>query len=114
MRISDWSSDVCSSDLGAEQHHEAAGAAAVQRRIERVPADAVIDDGNALAAGDLPHPRGDVLGPIEDGMVAAVPARERRLLLGSRSEELRVGKEFVITCRIRWSPVYKKNTKNKK
>src|SRR3546814_21111333 len=32
----------------------------------------------------------------------------------SRSEERRVGKEWVSTCRSRWSPEHSKNTKRKK
>src|SRR3546814_18800759 len=40
MRISDWSSDVCSSDLGAVAHAVRAGADRHRRhRIDRRPAD---------------------------------------------------------------------------
>src|SRR3546814_12485654 len=67
MRISDWSSDVCSSDL---QH----------------PADRGAQD------RDRGHFRG--------GDEADRP----------RSEERRVGKECVSTCRYRWSPDHSKNT----
>src|SRR3546814_9784191 len=67
MRISDWSSDVCSSDLC--RHRLFAGAA---RQF---------DAGRAV--------RGHA-------------AADRQL----RSEERRVGKECVSTCRSRWSPYH--------
>src|SRR3546814_14933611 len=67
MRISDGSSDVCSSDLG--------------HRLDRA-------DGS---------------GP---GNAQTVRAR----LAGGRSEERRVGKGCVSTCRSRWSPYHSKKT----
>src|SRR3546814_20404102 len=39
------------------------------------------------------------------------PALEGMLAVIGRSEERRVGKECVSTCRSRWSPYHKKNTK---
>src|SRR3546814_20382626 len=74
MRISDWSSDVCSSDLQAD-------AAAVDRREAAVGAAvAIVAHHEEMAFGH--HHR-----------VAVV-----------RSEERRVGKECVSTCSSRWSP----------
>src|SRR3546814_4832909 len=68
MRISDWSSDVCSSDLGNGQgsHVEQVP------YIERYPPDTT----------------------------ACI------FWLKNRSEERRVGKECVSTCRSRWSPYH--------
>src|SRR3546814_6894618 len=63
MRISDWSSDVCSSDLRARR----------------------VGDGWRAELG-------------EEKMSAAV--------IVNRSEERRVGKECVSTCRSRWSPYH--------
>src|SRR3546814_4456440 len=81
MRISDWSSDVCSSDL--DPAHQVIGAGfpcgVFHRGIEEQAAE---DD---LAAG--------VLFAVQGG-----GARFQR------SEERRVGKECVSTCRSRWSP----------
>src|SRR3546814_15728507 len=75
MRISDWSSDVCSSDLVLCHHHRADG------RLE--PGDVRCSHRSAQCEGR--H-------------------------AGHRSEERRVGKECVSTCRSRWSPYhYKKN-----
>src|SRR3546814_4642551 len=71
MRISDWSSDVCSSDL----HH---------RRVRRKR---------------LLHRLGHFQRRLD-----VHPAHARRR--GQRSEERRVGKECVSTCRSRWSPYH--------
>src|SRR3546814_3981138 len=82
MRISDWSSDVCSSDL-----HEFQFAAFL---VEP-------GDGGAefflLACDTLPQP----------GQPGQLVAQFRR---AARSEERRVGKECVSTCRSRWSPYH--------
>src|SRR3546814_20736821 len=97
MRIGDWSSDVCSSDLSrrpAVSRHSA-------RRSPDVP----------------PAPRG---GPAAvwppDIYLPSYPeptAEGRRRagvgwLSTPRSEERRVGKECVSTCRSRWSPYHSK------
>src|SRR3546814_20278953 len=77
MRISDWSSDVCSSDLDAFRFYGLTG-------------------GTMKAAVIV---KGDDLGV--SGMGGAT----------ARSEERRVGKACVSTCRSRWSPYHsKKNT----
>src|SRR3546814_5473413 len=82
MRISDWSSDVCSSDLGRLhiQGHRFAG-----RVIELQQNGAVILQ---LGVGHQVLPAGAL-----DGLAEL-----------DRSEERRVGKECVSTCRSRWSP----------
>src|SRR3546814_5576948 len=86
MRISDWSSDVCSSDLmlGRRLRHDAMAEIEDERPIGqrgRYPPDAVFQRRSA----------GDEFPGIE-------------VALDSRSEERRVGKECVSTCRSRWSP----------
>src|SRR3546814_3348937 len=97
MRISDWSSDVCSSDLMATD-------SVVSRRM--------IDHCAAMAlCTDRPNAVGD------KGSSAAKDCNRPKLRLVSpcreaRSEERRVGKECVSTCRSRWSPYhYKKKTR---
>src|SRR3546814_14733331 len=88
MRISDWSSDVCSSDLAKGDVVELHPAA--DRRQCHAAA-------GQLGAG------------VED--VAEALDRDAHLL-EIRSEERRVGKECVSTCRSRWSPYHsKKNNK---
>src|SRR3546814_5143507 len=76
MRISDWSSDVCSSDLFAPSRR----AASFYRRPRQW------DDLHLVMVGRQRH--------------------DRRADVGARSEERRVGKECVSTCRSRWSPYH--------
>src|SRR3546814_16603461 len=95
MRISDWSSDVCSSDLNVGP-----GTA----NFVQGPAMTVTQGEQALLAG-------------RDSVLRAVVAGTQLFIGGEmgigRSEERRVGKECVSTCRSRWSPYHsKKNTNN--
>src|SRR3546814_5741783 len=98
MRISDWSSDVCSSDLVIYPG----------QRL-RVPGGRyhLVSDGETGTAIARAYsiPWGDVvdLNGLEEPFILR---RGQRLLLPSepRSEERRVGKECVSTCRSRWSP----------
>src|SRR3546814_9011288 len=77
MRISDWSSDVCSSDL-----------------LYALP-DAQLDV--------VIHPESAIHSLVEysDGSMLAQLGQA-----DMRSEERRVGKECVSTCRSRWSPYH--------
>src|SRR3546814_14257373 len=101
MRISDWSSDVCSSDLvllhAAVLGHEAP----LQAGREACAAA-------AAQAGLLDHldhvGRRDLLG--QDLAQRLVAAGLEIVLVRPRSEERRVGKECVSTCRSRWSPYH--------
>src|SRR3546814_12715452 len=97
MRISDWSSDVCSSDLFLD-----AQLAARQRQLQ--DADQKRADFNAQYLGSLPG-----TGSLQDRINAA---RSQLAQVDSdlaRSEERRVGKECVSTFRSRWSPDHEKN-----
>src|SRR3546814_3109287 len=89
MRISDWSSDVCSSDLVVRRGRDAAG-----RRLDDV---VEMQRGAVMAAVTL---EGIDLRPV--GVEQRQHMRHLARLL--RSEERRVGKECVSTCRSRWSP----------
>src|SRR3546814_15873175 len=91
MRISDWSSDVCSSDLA-------------DRRSSRPhPADGDADHrGRGAVTG-----RGRVTGHLSDRIGHERPAGDAARAQ-HRSEERRVGKECVSTCRSRWSPYHEK------
>src|SRR3546814_17772952 len=86
MRISDWSSDVCSSDLDRREHRG--------RRSRR----------EAREGPEGPRPRD----PEEVRPDPAPPGRARLGRSAERSEERRVGKECVSTCRSRWSPNHEK------
>src|SRR3546814_4388381 len=77
MRISDWSSDVCSSDLPPRNPAQCGERDPPRRQYRRAPAH-----GGAAR--------------LLDGRQAAQ----------ARSEERRVGKECVSTCRSRWSPYH--------
>src|SRR3546814_8781938 len=97
MRISDWSSDVCSSDLFGSQLRDLEVARSRHRRFDRVAIDAVGVDRPRSGQADLVEPgHGDR--NIEIVVVAARKAES--------SEERRVGKECVSTCRSRWSPYH--------
>src|SRR3546814_20413546 len=95
MRISDWSSDVCSSDLAA------GGSSAPNHQIpdfahifHREP-DALTPEPAVL------HP---AIGHIVDAVGGYVVDDDA----ADRSEERRVGKECVSPCRSRWSPYHEK------
>src|SRR3546814_8075928 len=89
MRISDWSSDVCSSDLPA---------ARLDELNARLGLDAAGNNEVLFAWLEL---------AVENRYQPAVPALENFLTVqGRRSEERRVGKECVSTCRSRWSPYH--------
>src|SRR3546814_20901784 len=99
MRISDWSSDVCSSDL--------------------IGTGILMDTG----LGGVGYAEGVTMGTqltsqiiacgvtiVWCGVISYVLFKVVDILIGlrvseeSRSEERRVGKECVSTCRSRWSP----------
>src|SRR3546814_5074705 len=99
MRISDWSSDVCSSDLAVDQ---ALLAGEVHRPRACPRGDQEVPRLMGPAVDDEP-----VLGLERRGAVErldTVAGEARFHVLGHRSEERRVGKECVGTCRSRWSP----------
>src|SRR3546814_3840946 len=77
LRISDWSSDVCSSDLA--------------RQLDR----------HRLTETVLRLACGDTNPAFRDRISLDVGA-----FFTLRSEERRVGKECVSTCRSRWSPYH--------
>src|SRR3546814_11491514 len=93
MRISDWSSDVCSSDLGDSIARLASAIAERWQQLDMLVL-------NAAMLGTLTP-------------VAAIDGKEFNKLLtlnliAQRSEERRVGKECVSTCSSRLSPDYSK------
>src|SRR3546814_15470791 len=88
MRISDWSSDVCSSDL-----------------LEAYPTvqqlKAQVDEVNRQ------------IQTIATGIKQSIRQEyESARLQEGRSEERRVGKECVSTCRSRWSPYHSKKKRH--
>src|SRR3546814_16586425 len=100
MRISDWSSDVCSSDLALiGQGKEDAAVGQLEEIGEAVVEQARHDD---MRSAHQPHVA------VRLAMGAMEQVQRQR-----RSEARRVGKEWVSTCRSRWSPNHSKYKINK-
>src|SRR3546814_16425381 len=106
MRISDWSSDVCSSDLAAyaaDNGQKFTGIARPMAEQGLLPPNGT--SGEAIRAWLAAH-----RGPEARAVMALNP---RYIFFsldpddGGRSEERRVGNEGVSTCRCRWAPYHK-------
>src|SRR3546814_11089646 len=111
MRISDWSSDVCSSDLMLDYQGRGLSVMEMSHR----------SDVYAQIAHEAEQDLRDLLGISDDYAVlflqggastqfAMIPMN----LLGERSEERRVGKEWVSTCRSGWSTYHEKKTRERR
>src|SRR3546814_16557123 len=109
MRISDWSSDVCSSDLANDEDlaklSNAVSCAGSHFDIEHdrtrnlCLAIAAISKNVALQIF------------VQLPLTSVTPKKTTEAAATDRSEERRVGKECVSTCRSRWSPYNKKKKK---
>src|SRR3546814_12438228 len=117
MRISDWSSDVCSADLFAPP-------GAVDLGIADRPDPFFADNnfgppiiGADGATRETARSQRSDQGEFDRRYHVVAPGRSDRrdavvfartilnaMIIGARSEERRVGKECVSTCRSRWSP----------
>src|SRR3546814_15232877 len=101
MRMSDWSSDVCSSDLittallNLDLHFQLTGFGQGGNDVIGV------DDFNIVRQFDIAgqHNTGTLLAQHQRDFFAVMQ-------LEHRSEERRVGKECVSTVRSRWSPYH--------
>src|SRR3546814_11779571 len=117
MRISDWSSDVCSSDLEAEVDAKRLATLVGQRLVSKSQYDQAVARRDALRAQLTTVQRNakvaaDRLAIADNGVdntivrapfagvVTAKAAQPGEI----RSEERRVGKECVSTCRSRLGP----------
>src|SRR3546814_20808370 len=108
MRISDWSSDVCSSDLyrsgagksGGQRQKLAATCLAAALRYQ-------------LGGQDRALPSYSTVVLDEDFDKADAEFTAMAMNIFKRSEERRVGKECVSTCRSRWSPYHEKQNKQR-
>src|SRR3546814_20735807 len=102
MRISDWSSDVCSSDLDFVS-------GAYFRRLVQILSYIWA---TSCGQGGTNSGSGAPSGILISGALAKAGSRNASLptmpfayfAKSERSEELRVGKECVSQCRFRWSP----------
>src|SRR3546814_3099211 len=90
MRISDWSSDVCSSDL-----HRC------WRIAEGIESGMVGINSGMVSTASAPFGGVKQSGIGREGSKYGL---EEFMEIKYRSEERRVGKECVSTCRSRWSP----------
>src|SRR3546814_19633641 len=96
MRISDWSSDVCSSDL-----NEVRIVAGVPHGADLLCHLGLRDDRLVVI----------VAATLGEDLVLQMASRDTGALEGAhrmRSEERRVGKECVSPCRSRWWPYNEK------
>src|SRR3546814_2427246 len=97
MRISDWSSDVCSSDLKvltSQALPQLPGQPAVYRSLV-----GLLNTAQAGSTLDIDSPQ-----PLRIGTLLSAQVQDAQTLKFVRSEERRVGKECVGKCRSRWSP----------
>src|SRR3546814_17750107 len=101
MRISDWSSDVCSSDLAMMQRHEAEG---TLEHPEYKAAINLLSYRHVLRLDDWPASVNASLDDWNMDVYGTMQGPNEFLYVGNRSEERRVGKECVSTCRYRGSP----------
>src|SRR3546814_3283753 len=108
MRISDWSSDMCASDLAILSAGEAFSRAVIAGVIP-LEAHALLVEAQVIS---LAYAGVGIVAFATSFMVPLVLLKVRRkwifsagtLCMVARSEERRVGKECVSTCRSRWSP----------
>src|SRR3546814_12972125 len=98
MRISDWSSDVCSSDLSIRPRSDAQGRGGGGGR-QRGTSHRSAASSSSVRASTQRRPPSASSSSFQNGAL--------------RSEERRVGKECVSTCRSRWSPDHEKKKKTK-
>src|SRR3546814_5335698 len=89
MRISDWSSDVCSSDLDEREQPGAHGE----------------QGGRWVEAEQHAGGSGNTLAAME-AEIQRIKVTNHGHQADPRSEERRVGKECVSTCRSRWAPYH--------
>src|SRR3546814_15961228 len=106
MRISDWSSDVCSSDLYSSGTtgvpkcivHSAGGTLLQHLKEHQLQSD--------VKSGDRVFYFTTCGWMMWNWLISALASEATLLLYDGRSEERRVGKECVSTCRSRWSPYH--------
>src|SRR3546814_13324606 len=114
MRISDWSSDVCSSDLQKQTGQSASPFTVADYYLNTIGGvkDKKVADDEKGSGADEPivdvgydadlrrkNPLVSLFGAGEPWLTGRLPVSHP-----IRSEERRVGKECVSTCRSRWSP----------
>src|SRR3546814_19702248 len=104
MRISDWSSDVCSSDLfpGYTNVKSYGAAGTVVQNIGSLSLTSITAWRKLRSLQSIDS---------DQSCVAFIQGRYH-VDFEKRSDELRVGNECVSTCRSRWSPCHLYKTKD--
>src|SRR3546814_14680399 len=108
MRISDWSSDVCSSDLDP----------AFRRKVDETDVEVTAVEFtehrimSQLSNGQNPGAEASVI-KLRGADTSQKITELEMEAIGYRTEERRVGKEGVSTCRSRWSPYHSKKTQKR-
>src|SRR3546814_12404274 len=100
MRISDWSSDVCSSDLidAVSSWWVNLHGHSNPKIAQAIAAQAMVLE-HVIFAGFTHEPAI----ALSKNLLSILPSDQRKVF---RSEERRVGKECVSTCSSRWSPYH--------
>src|SRR3546814_17598997 len=104
MRISDWNSDVCSSDLFADTIDQQAESLAVMG-----------NDEDARLGIERLFRQFEIATQVDhrDDLAAQIDDTQHDVRRTGRQEERRVGQECVSTCRARWPSDTSKQTKYK-
>src|SRR3546814_18689919 len=95
VRISDWSSDVCASYLGVNSR-ALASTPLYSNTTMALFLPTIYSGGYVSLMGEF-----DVEGLLKGAQAETIT---HTILVPVRSDERRVGKECVSTCRSRWSP----------
>src|SRR3546814_15999670 len=102
MRISDWSSDVCSSDLLVSFSF-------IFPFLPRLPWSF---SSSSSVSSSSPWVKSEP--SVSSSSLTVNSRRSTSISDSSRSEERRVGKECVSPCKSRWWPYHEKKNKNHK
>src|SRR3546814_20513656 len=110
MRISDWSSDVCSSDLFLlvefGEHTARIEQSLLDRGVVLRPmAGYGLPQCSRISVGSAEENR-RLLATLDDFLASSPGLARCPIRRASRSEERRVGKECVSECKFRWAPYH--------
>src|SRR3546814_12982081 len=101
MRISDWSSDVCSSDLRKPLWTTKMISLTIRRSCTR---GTPRESGQYGSIRPICASESQIRSLLVTSLQADIESTDLTYERFDRSEERRVGKECVCTCRSRWSP----------
>src|SRR3546814_18890115 len=113
MRISDWSSDVCSSDLCRACRLDTPNGYGGDQRNEKERSERSADlPGTKSSSMQRRHTRRLRENSTRSHIVSTRSPQPYPMIDSYRSETHSVGKESVSTCKYRWSPYPKKKKTN--